>query len=111
MGLVLAEGEKKPHPEIGAGRVSAQVPAAGEKLAKGGTVTVTVSVGQQTTLIPSIYGKDFATVKERLERYGMVIGKVTGDKARGLREAAIDGKKVKNFDRVIVGKTVDLTFP
>lgn len=111
MGLVLAEGEKKPHPEIGADRVSAQVPAAGEKLAKGGTVTVTVSVGQQTTLIPSIYGKDFATVKERLERYGMVIGKVTGDKARGLREAAIDGKKVKNFDRVIVGKTVDLTFP
>jgi serine/threonine-protein kinase len=111
MGLVLAEGEKKPHPEIAADRVSAQVPAAGEKLAKGGTVTVTVSVGQQTTLIPSIYGKDLATVKERLERYGMVIGKVTGDGKRGLREAQIDGKKVKNFDRVIVGKTVDLVFP
>ena len=111
MGLVLAEGEKKPHPEIAADRVSAQVPAAGEKLAKGGTVTVTVSVGQQTTLIPSIYGKDLATVKERLEKYGMVIGKVTGDGKRGLREAQIDGKKVKNFDRVIVGKTVDLVFP
>ena len=111
MGLVLVEGEKKPHPEIAADRVSAQVPAAGEKLAKGGTVTVTVSAGQQTTLIPSIYGKDFATVKERLEKYNMVIGAVTGDKARGLREARIDGKKVKNFDRVIVGKTVDLTFP
>jgi hypothetical protein len=68
-------------------------------------------VGQQTTLIPSIYGKDLATVKERLERYGMVIGKVTGDGKRGLREAQIDGKKVKNFDRVIVGKTVDLVFP
>jgi serine/threonine-protein kinase len=111
MGLVLAEGEKKPHPEIAADRVSAQVPAAGEKLAKGGTITVTVSAGQQSTLIPSIYGKDFATVKERLEKYNMVIGTVTGDKARGLREARIDGKKVKNFERVIVGKTVDLTFP
>jgi hypothetical protein len=41
----------------------------------------------------------------------MVIGKVTGDGKRGLREAQIDGKKVKNFDRVIVGKTVDLVFP
>ena len=111
MGLVLAEGEKKPHPDIAADQISGQVPAAGEKLAKGGTVTVTVSAGQQSTLIPSIYGKDLATVKQRLEKYGMVIGKVTGDGKRGLKEARIDGKKVKNFDRVIVGKTVDLVFP
>lgn len=111
LGLVLVEGDKKPHPDIPAGQISAQVPAAGEKLAKGGTVTVTVSVGQQTTLIPSIYGKDLATVKERLEKYGMVVGKVTGNGKRGLREASIDGKKVRNFDRVVVGKTVDLVFP
>ena len=30
-----------------------------------------------------------------LEKYGMVIGKVTGNTKRGLREASIDGKKVK----------------
>jgi hypothetical protein len=64
-----------------------------------------------TTLIPSIYGKDFATVKARLEKYGMVIGEVTGNKNRGLKSASIDGKVVRNFTRVVVGKTVDLTFP
>ena len=111
MGLLIVEGEKKPHPEIPADQIASQVPAAGEKLAKGGSVTVNISAGQQHTLIPSIYGHDLATVKERLEKYGMVIGKVTGNTKRGLREAAIDGKKVKNFERVIVGKTVDLTFP
>ena len=97
--------------DLPADQIASQVPAAGEKLAKGGSVTVNISAGQQHTLIPSIYGHDLATVKERLEKYGMVIGKVTGNTKRGLREAAIDGKKVKNFERVIVGKTVDLTFP
>ena len=111
MGLLVVEAPAQGHPEIPAGQISIQLPAAGEKLARGGTVTLTVSKGQITTLIPSIYGKDFATVKTRLEKYGMVIGKVTGNKKRGLKLATIDGKKVANFARVVVGKTVDLTFP
>jgi beta-lactam-binding protein with PASTA domain len=89
----------------------AQLPAAAEKLAKGGTVTITISKGQTTTLIPTIYGKDLDTVKKRLLEYGMVIGKVTGNTKRGLKRALIDGKVVKNYERVIVGKTVDLVFP
>ncbi len=111
MGLLVVEGPKAGHPEIAAGKISVQVPAAGEKLAKGGTVTVTVSEGQKTTLIPTIYGRDFETVKQRLEGAGMVIGKVTGNKKRGLKSASIDGKVVRNYTRVVVGKTVDLTFP
>jgi hypothetical protein len=50
-------------------------------------------------------------VKERLERYGMVIGTVTGNKSRGLVSASIEGKVVRDFDRIIIGKTVDLKFP
>jgi len=46
-----------------------------------------------------------------LLEYGMVIGKVTGNTKRGLKRALIDGKVVKNYERVIVGKTVDLVFP
>ena len=111
MGLVVVEAPTLGHPEIPAGQISIQLPAAGEKLARGGTVTLTVSKGQVTTLIPSIYGKDFATVKARLEKYGMVIGEVTGNKNRGLKSASIDGKVVRNLTRVVVGKTVDLTFP
>ena len=111
MGLVIVEGPPLGHPEIPAGQISVQVPAAAEKLARGGTITVTVSKGQETTLIPTIYGKDLATVKERLIKYGMVIGKVTGNTKRGLKSASIDGTVVKNYSRVIVGKTVDLTFP
>ncbi len=111
MGLVIAQAADAPSVDIPAGQISVQVPAKGEKLAKGGTITVTVSKGQVHTLIPSIYGKDLATVKERLEKAGMVVGKVTGNTKRTLRKAFIDGKQVKNFARVIVGETVDLEFP
>jgi beta-lactam-binding protein with PASTA domain/serine/threonine protein kinase len=111
MGLVVVEAPTLGHPEILAGQISVQLPVAGEKLARGGTVTLTVSKGQVTTLIPTIYGRDFATVKARLEKEGMVIGKVTGNKNRGLKSASIDGKVVRNYARVVVGKTVDLTFP
>lgn len=111
LGLVVAEGPPAPSPDIPAGKVTVQLPAAGEKLAKGGTVTVSISQGQVTTLIPTIYNRTFATVKERLLKYGMVIGKVTGNKSRGLRRALIDGKVVKDLERVVVGKTVDLEFP
>ena len=111
LGLVVVEAPSMGSPDVPAGQISVQVPVAEEKLAKGGTVTITVSKGQTTTLIPSIYGKDLATVKERLLKYGMVIGKVTGNTKRGLKSALIDGKVVRNYERVIVGKTVDLVFP
>ena len=111
LGLVVVEAPTMGSPDVPAGQISVQVPVAAEKLAKGGTVTITVSKGQTTTLIPTIYGKDLASVKERLLKYGMVIGKVTGNTKRGLRSALIDGKVVKNYARVIVGKTVDLVFP
>jgi len=111
LGLVVVEAPAMGSPDVPAGQISVQVPVAAEKLAKDGTVTVTVSKGQTTTLIPTIYGKDLATVKERLLKYGMVIGKVTGNTKRGLRSALVDGKVVKNYARVIVGKTVDLVFP
>ena len=111
LGLVVVEAPAMGSPDVPAGQISVQVPVAAEKLAKGGTVTITVSKGQTTTLIPTIYGKDLATVKERLLKYGMVIGKVTGNTKRGLRSALVDGKVVKNYARVIVGKTVDLVFP
>jgi serine/threonine-protein kinase len=111
LGLVVVETPTAWHPELAAGQVSLQAPVAAEKLAKGGTVTITASKGQTTTLIPTIYGKNLAAVKERLLKYEMVIGKVTGNTNRGLKSALIDGKVVKNYDRVIVGKTVDLVFP
>jgi serine/threonine-protein kinase len=111
LGLVTAKADAVGSPTIPAGAVVTQTPAAAQQVARGTTVTITLSLGQQHTLIPSIYGHDITVVKDRLLKAGMVIGKVTGNTKRGLKTASIDGKVVHNFDRVIVGTTVDLVFP
>ena len=111
LGLVVAQTPNAPHPDIAAGKVSVQVPAAGEQLGRGGTVTITLSAGQRFTPLPFIYGQVFTVVEQRLVNNGLVVGTVTGNKSRGLVSATIDGKVVRNFDRVVVGKKVDLKFP
>lgn len=111
LGLVIAQAPTAPHPDIAAGKVSVQLPLAGEQLARGGTVTVTISAGQRFTPLPFIYGQVYTVVEQRLLQNGMLIGTVTGNKSRGLVSASIDGKVVRNFDRVVVGKKVDLKFP
>lgn len=89
----------------------AQLPLAATKLARGASVLVSISQGQKTTLIPTIYGRTYEVVKERLEKEGLLIGSVAGNKSRGLKEARVNDKKVKDFERVLVGETVDLIFP
>jgi serine/threonine-protein kinase len=111
LGLVVAEAPSASHPEIASGKISVQLPLAGESLAKGGTVTVTVSSGQVFRPLPAIYRQKFDVVKRFLEQNGMVVGTVTGNKSRGLVSASIDGRVVRDFQRVVVGKKVDLKFP
>jgi serine/threonine-protein kinase len=112
LGLVVAEAPSASHTEIASGKISVQLPLAGESLAKGGTVTVTVSSGQVFRPLPAIYRQKFDVVKRVLEQNGMVVGTVTGNKSRGLLvSASIDGRVVRNFERVVVGKKVDLKFP
>ena len=111
LGLVIAEGPSAPSVDIPEGKIMAQLPLATTKLARGAAVLVSISQGQKTTLIPTVYGRTYDVVKERLEKEGLVVGSVTGNKSRGLKEARIKGKKVKDFERVLVGETVDLIFP
>lgn len=111
LGLVVTQTPNAPHPEITAGKVSVQLPAAGEQVERGSAVTITISSGQRYTPLPFIYGQVYTVVEQRLLQNGMLIGTVTGNKSRGLVSASIDGKVVRNFDRVIVGKKVDLKFP
>jgi serine/threonine-protein kinase len=111
LGLVVTQTPNAPHPEIASGKVSVQLPAAGEQVARGSAVTITISSGQRFTPLPFIYGQVYTVVEQRLLQNGMLIGTVTGNKSRGLVSASIDGKVVRNFDRVVVGKKVDLKFP
>lgn len=110
LGLVVVRGKDGPTVKIPAGKVGLQFPLKGFKVPKGGSVAISLSSGQQHTLIPTIYNRKFSVVKKRLEAAGMVVGRVTGNRNRTLRKAFIGGKQVFNMSRVVVGETVDLVF-
>lgn len=110
LGLRVIRGKDSPTVSVPAGRVGSQFPIKGFKVAKGGSVVVSISAGQRRTLIPTIYNRKYSVVKERLEKAGMRIGRVTGNRNSTLLKASINGRQVYDLSRVVVGETVDLVF-
>lgn len=97
--------------EADAGKVGGQVPAAGETVPRGGSVSYWVSKGKELTTIPYVQMQYKATVEKRLTEAGFVIGEVTGKAAtHRLKKMFIGGVEVKSGDEVSMGATIDLEF-
>ncbi|NBN89460.1 MAG: PASTA domain-containing protein [Actinobacteria bacterium] len=93
------------------GKVGGQVPAAGESVPRGGSVSYWVSKGKELTTIPYVQMEYKATVEKRLTEAGFVIGNVTGKAAtHRLKKLFIAGVEVKSGDEVAMGATIDLEF-
>jgi serine/threonine-protein kinase len=94
-----------------AGKVGGQVPAAGQTVPRGGSVSYWVSKGKELTTIPYVQMQYKATVEKRLTEAGFVIGEVTGKAAtHRLKKMFIGGVEVKSGDEVAMGATIDLEF-
>jgi serine/threonine-protein kinase len=97
--------------EAEAGKVGGQVPAAGETVPRGGSVSYWVSKGKELTTVPYVQMQYKATVEKRLTEAGFVIGNVTGKAAtHRLKKMFIGGVEVKSGDEVSMGATIDLEF-
>jgi len=97
--------------EADAGKVGGQVPAAGETVPRGGSISYWVSKGKELTTIPYVQMQYRATVEKRLAEAGFVIGNVTGKAAtHRLKKMFIGGVEVKSGDEVSMGATVDLEY-
>lgn len=92
------------------GKVGGQIPAAGEKVPRGGSVSYWVSKGQELTTIPYVQMQYKSTVEKRLTESGFVIGTVTGKTDHRLKKLFIAGKEVKSGDEVAKGSTIDLEY-
>lgn len=97
--------------EAEAGKVGGQVPAAGETVPRGGSVSYWVSKGKELTTIPYVQMQYKATVEKRLTEAGFVIGTVTGKApTHRLKKMFIGGVEVKSGDEVSMGATIDLEY-
>ena len=97
--------------EADAGKVGGQIPAAGETVPRGGSVSYWVSKGKELTTIPYVQMQYKATVEKRLTEAGFVIGNVTGKAAtHRLKKMFIGGVEVKSGDEASMGATIDLEY-
>ena len=62
--------------------ISEQEPAPGEKLSPGRAVIVKVSRGPDLVAFPNIVGMTLADAEAKLKEFGMVLGKIEGDRAK-----------------------------
>ncbi|MSO59189.1 MAG: PASTA domain-containing protein [Ilumatobacteraceae bacterium] len=111
LGLTMTSLGESPTLDVARGRVFAQLPVVGAKVPRGSGVLIAVSSGQKQIVLPAIYGRTFNVVKERLQKDGLIIGKVTGNGTKGLLKALVKGKAVRNYTKMLMGNTVDLVFP
>lgn len=112
-GLVVATSPTKmPSPTVPAGNVAMTDPLPGTPVAKGTTVTIAISSGQRSVQFPFLKGHPFTVVQQRLLQAQLVVGKVSGNQAKAIKSATIDGKPVSLTARptVLAGQVVDLVF-
>ena len=94
--------------EIAQGKVISQSPTPGQKVPKGSTVTITVSKGPATVVVPNVVGLAEAAARNKLEGFGLLVD-VT---YRTVTDPADDGKVLKQVPtpgtEVMQGTTIKL---
>jgi hypothetical protein len=88
-----------------AGQVIGQMPAADQPLETGISVTLTISAGMPVE-VPDLVGMTGAEATVALNRLGLSLGAIDGDRARG----KVVWQKPAAGEKAMAGSAVDLTF-
>ncbi len=72
LGLAVAYADPAYSDEIPAGHVLAQDPAGDERVVRGGTVTLTLSLGPENLVVPDIVGATAEVARNQVEEAGLV---------------------------------------
>jgi eukaryotic-like serine/threonine-protein kinase len=91
------------------GSVVEQSPVAGTKLARGGTLEITVSDGPTLQLVPDLAGKAEADVRTTLESAGFLLGQVRNVGDEAIAAGTVLDWTPKN-EEIPKGTTIDVTF-
>jgi serine/threonine-protein kinase len=99
-------------------QVVSQSPSGGTTVAKGSTVTLSVSKGPETVDVPSVTGNDVATAKQRLQQAGLSVSVIEQDVTDPTQDGLVlaqsptHGKLQQGSTVTItVGKLVTVTQP
>jgi len=109
--LVLNRADDQFSNDVAAGGIAVQSPVAGELLAKGQSVTVSVSKGPDVIAIPNgLTTMKLDKATETLVNAGFVVGQVTGN-TRGVIVALSSGGQVVSAGQLLPrGSIIDIAF-
>ena len=87
-------------------------PKSGSKLKEGATVTITVSSYEGTVLVENYLGKNYKTIKQKLEKEGIIVTTVDKNvtKKEKIADGAIVEQSVKKGERLEKGDSIELTY-
>ncbi|MFI1795986.1 Stk1 family PASTA domain-containing Ser/Thr kinase [Streptomyces sp. NPDC020379] len=104
-GLKAEVSDTQVYSDAPKGSVAAQSPGDGEQLAKGDTVTLTVSKGKEMVTVPDVTGKSEADARQALTAAGF---KVSVDKPFFFPRDSVDSQSVKGGDQAAKGDTITI---
>ncbi len=108
---VQADPEQVFSSDYEAGRVVAQSVGEGETIARGETVTVTISKGPDLVAVPDVILEQIDAVIEAINAAGLTVGEIEGDVFAGtLLGVSLDGRQVAIGELLPRGTAVDLVF-
>ncbi|MGA0877789.1 MAG: PASTA domain-containing protein [Ilumatobacteraceae bacterium] len=108
LGLKLNRADTQFSSEHPAGAIIAQSPAAGELLAPGKAVTVSISRGPDLVTVPDVRKKTLAEATALLEGAGFAVGTVEGNQSGKVSAVTSAGTAVKVGQTLPRGTAIDL---
>ena len=108
LGLKLNRADTQFSPDVLAGAIAAQSPAAGELLSPGKAVTVSISRGPDLVAFPDIRNKTLAEARTILQSAGFTVGTVTGPESGKVSSVTAAEVAVKPGQTLPRGTVVDL---
>ncbi|WP_415950834.1 Stk1 family PASTA domain-containing Ser/Thr kinase [Streptomyces sp. KLOTTS4A1] len=91
------------------GQVMGSDPEQGKRIREGGTVTLTVSLGQRIVRVPDVSGSTLAEAKQKLAKAGLEAGAVTREFSGEVPSGSVIRTDPSSGTRQQSGTTVELT--
>ena len=108
LGLKLNRADTQFSPDVLAGAIAAQSPAAGELLSPGKAVTVSISRGPDLVAFPDIRNKTLAEARTALLSAGFTVGTVEGPETGKVSAVTVDDVAVRPGQSLARGTAVNL---
>lgn len=108
VGLDIKIVDQKPNDTVPAGHIIDQDPLAGARAKKGDAVNVTISLGVETTKVPTLIGLTIDKAKEELRKAELQLGSVSHAPSSSVAPGKIMRQSVDPGITVSKGSTIDV---